>query len=46
MTPIGLIAAVAVLGESISMIQIVGAVVLLSGLAIVNGLGLPKKLNA
>jgi O-acetylserine/cysteine efflux transporter len=42
MTPIGLAAAVLVLGETMSEVQVVGAVVLMAGLAIVNGMGMPK----
>ncbi len=44
MTPIGLFTAVVVLGEHMSLVQIIGATVLLFGLAIVNGLvfGKPK----
>jgi O-acetylserine/cysteine efflux transporter len=38
MTPIGLLTAVVVLGEHMSLVQIIGATVLLVGLAIVNGL--------
>ena len=38
MTPIGLLTAVLVLGEHMSLVQIIGATVLLLGLAIVNGL--------
>jgi O-acetylserine/cysteine efflux transporter len=43
MTPIGLVAAVVILGERMSMVQIVGAMILMAGLAIVNGIGVPKK---
>ena len=39
MTPIGLLTAVLVLGETMSTAQILGAIVLLLGLAIVNGIG-------
>ena len=39
MTPIGLLTAVLVLGETMSIAQILGAIVLLLGLAIVNGIG-------
>jgi O-acetylserine/cysteine efflux transporter len=39
MTPIGLLTAVLFLGESMSLVQIVGAVILMGGLAIVNGIG-------
>jgi O-acetylserine/cysteine efflux transporter len=42
MTPIGLITAVIVLGERMSLVQIIGATVLLAGLAIVNGIGFRK----
>jgi drug/metabolite transporter (DMT)-like permease len=42
MTPIGLLTAVFVLGERMSLVQIMGATVLLAGLAIVNGIGLRK----
>jgi O-acetylserine/cysteine efflux transporter len=42
MTPIGLATAVIFLGERMSLAQIAGAVVLLAGLAIVNGLRLPR----
>jgi O-acetylserine/cysteine efflux transporter len=42
MTPIGLLTAVIVLGERMSLVQIMGATVLLVGLAIVNGIGLRK----
>lgn len=45
MTPIGLVTAVVVLGERMSIVQIVGAIVLMAGLAIVNGIGVPKKLK-
>jgi O-acetylserine/cysteine efflux transporter len=38
MTPIGLLTAVVVLGEHMSLVQIIGATVLLFGLAIVNGI--------
>ena len=43
MTPIGLIAAVVFLGESITAVQLTGGAVLMLGLAVVNGLGLPKR---
>ncbi len=43
MTPIGLLTAVLVLGERMSGAQLLGAAVLLLGLAIVNGFVLPKK---
>lgn len=43
MTPIGLVAAVLVLGESMTLVQVLGAVVLMAGLAIVNGLGFPRR---
>jgi O-acetylserine/cysteine efflux transporter len=43
MTPIGLLTAVIVLGERMSGAQLLGAAVLLSGLAVVNGFILPKK---
>jgi O-acetylserine/cysteine efflux transporter len=43
MTPIGLLTAVIVLGERMSGAQLLGAVVLLLGLAIVNGLFMPKQ---
>ncbi len=43
MTPIGLIAAVVFLGESITTVQLVGGAVLMLGLAVVNGLGVPKR---
>ena len=43
MTPIGLIGAVVFLGESITPIQLIGGAVLMLGLAVVNGLGLPKR---
>jgi O-acetylserine/cysteine efflux transporter len=46
MTPIGLVAAVVILGERMSLVQIAGAVILMAGLAIVNGIGVPKRLNA
>jgi O-acetylserine/cysteine efflux transporter len=42
MTPIGLLTAVIVLGERMSLVQIIGATVLLIGLAIVNGIGARK----
>ena len=42
MTPIGLLTAVIVLGERMSLVQIIGATVLLIGLAIVNGIGFRK----
>jgi O-acetylserine/cysteine efflux transporter len=44
MTPVGLLTAVVVLGERMSLVQISGAVVLLFGLAVVNGIvfGKPK----
>jgi O-acetylserine/cysteine efflux transporter len=42
MTPIGLLTAVIVLGERMSLVQIIGATVLLIGLAIVNGIGTRK----
>ena len=43
MTPIGLLTAVIVLGETMSGAQLLGAAVLLLGLAIVNGLFTPKQ---
>jgi O-acetylserine/cysteine efflux transporter len=43
MTPIGLLTAVIVLGERMSGAQLLGAAVLLLGLAIVNGLFMPKQ---
>lgn len=43
MTPIGLVAAVVILGERMSLVQIAGAIVLMAGLAIVNGIGVPRK---
>ena len=43
MTPIGLISAVVFLGESITAVQLIGGTVLMLGLAVVNGLGLPKR---
>ncbi len=43
MTPIGLLTAVAVLGERMSGAQLLGAAVLLLGLAIVNGFLLPRQ---
>ncbi len=42
MTPIGLVCAVVVLGERMTIIQIAGACVLMAGLAIVSGLGMQK----
>jgi O-acetylserine/cysteine efflux transporter len=42
MTPIGLLTAVIVLGERMSLVQVIGATVLLFGLAIVNGIGFRK----
>jgi O-acetylserine/cysteine efflux transporter len=42
MTPIGLIAAVVFLGETLSSVQIVGGLVLMLGLAIVSGIGLSR----
>jgi O-acetylserine/cysteine efflux transporter len=42
MTPIGLATAVIFLGERMSAAQIAGAIVLLAGLAIVNGVRLPR----
>lgn len=43
MTPIGLLTAVIVLGERMSAAQLLGAAVLLLGLAIVNGFLMPKQ---
>ena len=43
MTPIGLLTAVIVLGERMSGAQLLGTAVLLLGLAIVNGLFMPKQ---
>ena len=43
MTPIGLLTAVIVLGERMSGAQVLGAAVLLLGLAIVNGFLMPKQ---
>ena len=43
MTPIGLLTAVIVLGERMSGAQLLGAAVLLLGLAVVNGFVLPRK---
>ncbi len=43
MTPIGLLTAVLVLGERMSGAQLLGAAVLLLGLAIVNGFLMPKQ---
>ncbi len=45
MTPIGLVAAVVILGERMTLVQIVGAVILMAGLAIVNGIGVPRKMR-
>jgi O-acetylserine/cysteine efflux transporter len=45
MTPIGLAAAVLVLGETMSATQILGAAILMLGLAIVNGIGFPKHVT-
>jgi O-acetylserine/cysteine efflux transporter len=45
MTPIGLVTAVLFLGENMSLVQIIGAAVLMLGLAIVNGVGLPKPVS-
>ncbi|MDE2445763.1 MAG: EamA family transporter [Alphaproteobacteria bacterium] len=46
MTPIGIVTAVLFLGERMSLAQIVGAVVLMFGLAVVNGVGVPKRFQA
>jgi O-acetylserine/cysteine efflux transporter len=46
MTPIGVLTAVVVLGETISPAQILGGAVLLFGLAIVSGLGFSKTQTA
>jgi O-acetylserine/cysteine efflux transporter len=46
MTPIGLLTAVIVLGERMSGAQLLGAAVLLLGLAIVNGFLMPKQKSA
>lgn len=46
MTPIGLLGAVVFLGESISGVQLFGGAVLMLGLAIVNGLGVPARFRA
>lgn len=46
MTPIGLVAAMLVLGERMTLVQVVGAIVLMGGLAIVNGIGVPRRLKA
>ena len=43
MTPIGLIGAVVFLGESITLVQLIGGAVLMLGLAVVIGLGVPKQ---
>ena len=43
MTPIGLIGAVVFLGETITNVQLIGGAVLMVGLAVVNGLGVPKR---
>lgn len=45
MTPIGLVCAVLVLGERMTLVQIIGAVVLMAGLAIVNGLGMRRRVE-
>jgi O-acetylserine/cysteine efflux transporter len=45
MTPIGLVAAVVILGERMTLVQIVGALILMTGLAIVNGIGVPRNRN-
>ena len=42
MTPIGVLTAIIVLGERLSLAQVVGGAVLLLGLAIVNGIGFKK----
>jgi O-acetylserine/cysteine efflux transporter len=42
MTPIGLIAAVVFLGETITLVQLIGGAVLMLGLAVVNGLGVAR----
>lgn len=42
MTPIGVLTAIIVLGERMSLAQVVGGAVLLLGLAIVNGIGFKK----
>lgn len=44
MTPIGLATAVVILGERMTAVQIAGAVILMAGLAIVNGIAVPKRL--
>jgi O-acetylserine/cysteine efflux transporter len=45
MTPIGLVAAVLILGERMTLVQIVGAAILMAGLAIANGIGVPRKIE-
>jgi O-acetylserine/cysteine efflux transporter len=45
MTPIGLAAAMLILGERMTAVQIIGAVILMVGLAIVNGIGVPRRLQ-
>ncbi len=43
MTPIGLAGAVVFLGETITPVQLTGGAVLMVGLAIVNGVGVPRR---
>ncbi|MDE2383588.1 MAG: EamA family transporter [Alphaproteobacteria bacterium] len=43
MTPIGLVGAVVFLGETITPVQLIGGAVLMLGLAIVNGVGVPRR---
>lgn len=46
MPVVGIVTAALVLGESVSAAQLAGGAVILSGLAIVSGLGLPKRKTA
>jgi O-acetylserine/cysteine efflux transporter len=46
MPVVGIITAALVLGETVSLAQLVGGLVILAGLAIVSGLGLPRRAAA
>jgi O-acetylserine/cysteine efflux transporter len=46
MPVVGIITAALVLGETVSLAQLLGGLVILAGLAIVSGLGLPRRAAA
>jgi O-acetylserine/cysteine efflux transporter len=46
MPVVGIVTAYFLLGEQISVAQLAGGAVLLAGLAVVSGIGIPEKLKA